>query len=179
MKLAGMIKLRKCFAGVLLFSLICTFMLQFNVQSARAGSKTIVVPEEYTTIGEAVANASPGDMVFVKSGVYHENVLIDKPLLVKGEASANTLIIGEGAVNNGNVLTLASDNVTVTGFTIKSEEYATAKQHANGVNIRGDDCTVWGNNIVDSFWGVLCPIQSYTVITGNNITGNLKEGIRF
>jgi parallel beta-helix repeat protein len=179
MKLTGTAKLRKCFTVFLLFSLICTLMLQFNLQPARAGSKTIIVPDEYSTIAEAVANASPDDTVFVKSGIYHENVLIDKPLSIMGEDSANTVIIGKGTVNNGNVLTFAADNVTVTGLTIKSEEYATAKQHANGIDIRGDDCTIWSNNIVDSFWGVLCPIQSYTLITENNITGNLKEGIRF
>jgi parallel beta-helix repeat protein len=179
MKLANMAKLRKCFAVFLLFSLMGTLMFQLNVQSARAGSKTIIVPEEYATITEAVANASPDDTVFVKNGVYHENVLIDKSLLVMGEDSENTVIIGESSVNDGNVFTLAASNVTVEGFTIKSQDYATAKQYANGVNIKGDNCTVRGNNIANTFWGVLCPMQSFTFITENNIIGNLKEGIRF
>ena len=179
MKLAGTAKLRKCFAVFLLFSLICTLMLQFGVQAARAGSKTIIVPEEYSTIAQAVANASPSDTVLVKNGVYHENVLIDKSLLLLGEDSANTVIIGANSVNNANVLTLAADNVTVEGFSIKSMNYATAKQYANGINIKGDNCTVRGNNILNTFWGVLCPIQSFTLITENSITDNLKEGIRF
>ena len=156
-----------------------TLMLCFNVQSTHAGSKTIIVPEDYSTISTAVANASPGDTLFVRNGVYPENVLIDKALLLLGEGSENTVIIGEGTVNNGNVLTLATDNVVVEGFTIKSVDYATAKQYASGVNIRGDNCTIRGNNIENTFWGVLCPIQSFTLITENNITDNLKEGIRF
>ena len=179
MKLAAMPRFRKCFAGFLLFALLGTLMFQFNAQPARAGPKTLNVPEEYSTISAAVANASPSDTVFVKNGVYHENVLIDKSLLLLGENSENTVIIGEGTVNNGNVLTLAADNVTVEGFTIKSVDYATAKQYASGVNIGGDNCTVRGNNVENTFWGVLCPIQSFTLITENNITDNLKEGIRF
>ena len=91
-------KLPKCFALFLLFTLISTLMLQFDVESARAGQKTITVPDEYSTIAEAVANASPGDTVFVKNGIYHENVWIDKSLLVVGEDSENTVVIGEGDV---------------------------------------------------------------------------------
>jgi parallel beta-helix repeat protein len=176
MNLRDAAKLRKCFALFLLLTLMAT--LQFSVQSAR-GQKTIVVPDEYSTIAGAVANALPGDTVFVKNGVYHENVRVDKSLLVVGEDCENTVVIGEGDVGDGNVFTLAADNVTVEGFTIKSIDYSTAKQYANGVNVRGDNCTVRGNNILNTFWGVLCPIQSYTLITENNITGNLKEGIRF
>ena len=179
MKLAGMPRFRKCFAGFLLFALLGTLMFQFNAQPARAGPKTLNVPEEYSTISAAVANASPSDTVFVKNGVYHENVLIDKSLLLLGENSENTVVVGEGTVNNGNVITLAANNVTVEGFTIKSMDYATAKQYANGVNIGGDNCTVRGNNVENTFWGILCPIQSFTLITENNITDNLKEGIRF
>jgi parallel beta-helix repeat protein len=179
MNLANLAKLRTGFALVLLLVLMGSLMWQFNVQSARATQKTIIVPVDYPTIGEAVANASPGDTVFVKSGTYHENVLIDKSLLIVGEDSANTVVIGEGGVNGGNVITLAANNVTVTGFTVKSADYNSVSQYANGINVKGDNCTVRGNNIENTFWGVLCAIQSFTLITENNITDNFKEGIRF
>lgn len=154
-------------------------VLQIGPRSVLASQKTITVPDDYPTIAEAVDNASPGDVVFVREGLYHENVLIDKALLLSGEDSQNTVVIGEGNINNGNVFTLAASNVTVEGFTIRSVDYSSTKQYANGVNIKGDNCTVRGNNILNNFWGVLCPIQSYTLITENNITGNHKEGIRF
>jgi parallel beta-helix repeat protein len=154
-------------------------VLQIDTRPVLASQTTITVPDDYPTISEAVVNASPGDLVFVREGLYHENVLIDKTLLIKGENSQNTMVIGEGNINNGNVFTLAASNVTVEGFTIRSIDYSSIKQYANGVNIKGDNCTVRGNNILDNFWGILCPIQSYTRITENNITENHKEGIRF
>ncbi len=130
---ANKTKLPKCSALFLFFSLVSTLIVQFSVQSVSADQKTIVVPDEYSTITEAVTNASPGDTVFVKNGVYHENVRIDKPLLVVGEDNEKTAVIGEGNVNDGNVFILAAKNVTVEGFTIKSADYSTPKQYANGV----------------------------------------------
>ncbi len=179
MNFANMTNLRKSLAAFLLFTIISVLILHFDVQSVLAGQKTILVPDEYSTIAEAVSKASPGDIVFVKNGVYYENVWIDKSLLIRGENCENTLVIGDGTLNSGNVFTLAANNVTIEGFTIKSLDYSTAKQHANGINIKGDNCTVQGNNILNNFWGVLCAIQSYTHIIENNITGNHKEGIRF
>jgi nitrous oxidase accessory protein len=179
MKLTNMAKLPTCFALFLLFTLIITLALQFDIQPAHADQKILIVPDKYSTIAQAVSKASPGDTVFVKSGIYHENVLIDKSLLVVGEDSENTMVIGEGGVYDGNVFQLAANNVTLEGFTVTSVSYSTASQYANGVNIKGDNCTVRGNNIMNNFWGVLCPIQSFTLIKENNITGNLKEGIRF
>jgi nitrous oxidase accessory protein len=179
MKLAEPVRLGTCFAVAFMLVLACTWVLQFNVQSARAVSQTIVVPEDCPTISEAITHASSGDIVLVNSGVYHENVWIDKSLSVLGEASENTVVIGEGGVNSGNVFTLAADNIILSGFTIESANYSVSSQYANGVNIKGDNCTVKGNNIRNTFWGVLCAIQSSTRISQNKITRNLKEGIRF
>jgi parallel beta-helix repeat protein len=179
MKSAKLVRLRTGFAVAFMLVLLGTLILQFNVQPVRADPKTIIVPEEHPTISEAVTHASSGDTVFVQSGIYHENVLIDRSLLILGEDSENTVVIGEGGANSGNVFTLAADGITVSGFTIRSVDYSVASQYANGVNIKGDNCTVQGNDISNTFWGVLCAIQSSTSITQNNITRNLKEGIRF
>jgi parallel beta-helix repeat protein len=173
------LRFQTCFAVAFMLVLACTWVLQFNVQSVSAVSRTIVVPQDYSTISEAVNHASSGDTVLVNSGVYHENVWIDKYLSILGEDSEKTVVIGEGGVNNGNVFTLAADNITLSGFTIESVNYSVSSQYANGVNIKGDNCKVRGNYITNTFWGVLCAIQSSTRISQNKITRNLKEGIRF
>jgi hypothetical protein len=41
-----MARLRMCFAVVLMLVLMGVLVLQFNVQSVRAGPKTMVVPEK-------------------------------------------------------------------------------------------------------------------------------------
>ena len=55
---------------------------------------TIYVPDNYDTIQEAVDNASSGDMIIVKDGVYNENVDVNVTNLTirseNGSASVST-----------------------------------------------------------------------------------------
>jgi parallel beta-helix repeat protein len=144
-------------------------------------SKTIVVPENYPTIGAAVDNALPGDTILVKSGVYNENLLINKSLTLIGEDSKNTKIMGTGGVERGQdtVVTLSADNVEISGFTIESLNYSTASYYATGISLEGDNCTITGNNIRNTYYGIFCSSQSSITISENNITSNFKDGVRF
>lgn len=77
----------------------------------------------YTTIGAAVAAASPGDVIRVARGTYHENVVIDKPLALLGQNSQNTVIDATGLLNGINVD--GYDNpglahVIVSGFAVQN-----------------------------------------------------------
>jgi pectin methylesterase-like acyl-CoA thioesterase len=59
----------------------------------KAGSRTIVVPDDYPTIQAAVDNASAGDTVFVKEGTYnysifgYDGIYIGKPISLIGQDS--------------------------------------------------------------------------------------------
>jgi len=70
----------------------------------------------YTSIQEAINNATWGDTVFVYSGTYYENVVIDKRLILRGEDRNLTIIDGS---YNDNVININSGGVQVTDFTIK------------------------------------------------------------
>ena len=55
-----------------------------------------MVPNDYPTISDAIRNASQGDTIYVKNGVYYENPVIDKSISIVGEDSENTIVIGSG-----------------------------------------------------------------------------------
>lgn len=159
--------------------------LSFGVANASsnlvAASSTIIVPDNYPTISAAVGNASKGDTILVKKGTYYENPVIDKTLSIIGEDSNVTMVVGTGGVTSGArpVFAIAADNVLVSGFTIESLNYSTAALHASGVIVSGDNCTITNNNIVGTYYGVFCSVQSQTIVSHNNITGVLKDAVRF
>jgi len=151
-----------------------------NVQNVDA-AKTIVVPDQFSTISMAIANAAAGDTIQVKSGLYYENLHIDKPLTLQGQERKTTIIIGEGGLDRGAhpVIDLNSNNIKISGFTIESQNYSTPNFYATGISVQGDQCTIINNIIQNTYIGIFCPIQSSTVIKDNRIDDNLKDGMRF
>lgn len=76
---------------------------------------TLKVPAQFATIQEAVDAAVPGDTVLVSKGTYAENVTV---------STAGLTLKGKGATIDGRYqgtcLTVAADDVTVTGFTLRN-----------------------------------------------------------
>ena len=104
---------KSTFVVLLVLSLVLLSFPQIGV--VQAESKTIVVPDDYPAIQEAVDNASEGDTVFVKSGTYYENIQIDKSLSLMGENKESTVI---NAQQEGPTIIIRQNTVTITGFTI-------------------------------------------------------------
>lgn len=92
-----------------------------------------------TTIGAAVTAAAAGDTIQVASGVYKEDVAINKSLALVGAGAANTTIDATGK-KNGITITGAS-NVTITGFTVENADAA-------GIWVTGASFVTVSNNIV-------------------------------
>jgi nitrous oxidase accessory protein len=159
--------------------ILCSVVWMLNIQTSYA-TKTLVVPQDYPTINEAVSQASTGDTVMVQKGIYRENVLISKSISLLGEDAKNTIIIGSGGGNRAFAgVTITADNVKVSGFTIESLNYTSSSLHATGINLQGDHCTITDNIIQNNYLGIFCSIQSHTKITENIISHNFKDGMRF
>ena len=116
-------------AAVILALLISLIV---GVQSAKSSSITIIVPDDYSTIQEAIGNADDGDTVFVKKGIYlideSSAIVISKTLSLIGEDPANTVIAGAASTydENGIGIRLAAPNITISGFTITKFRVAIA-----------------------------------------------------
>jgi parallel beta-helix repeat protein len=48
---------------------------------------------DFATVGAAVAAAQPGDRIRVRPGLYHEELVIDKPLEILGDGPVNDIVI--------------------------------------------------------------------------------------
>ncbi len=146
--------------------------------------RTLVVPDDYAQVSWALGNATAGDTVYVKSGTYNERgFVIDEPLSLIGEDSSNTILIGgvNGIRGGGSTISIRADNVTVSGFTIKSYNFPTPAWYFFGIYAGGNNCKVTGNiieNCAVGIWndGSAANISS-TTISGNLIRENLYTGI--
>ena len=165
---------------ILLIAVFLVGSIIFNFQ-VTIGSKTSIVPDNYLTINEAIENAFPGEIIFVKEGIYYENLVVDKSIKLIGENPSNTIIIGKGDVESGEqtVVTLSAEQIEISGFTIKSQNYSKSSFYATGISIEADNCKIINNIICNTYYGIFCSVQSNITISKNQILSNLKDGIRF
>jgi len=122
--------------ALFLLLIICIAVISvLEIGIVKAESKTIVVPDEYSTIQEAINAANEGDTIFVKKGIYHEETLeISKPLSLLGEDAKETeiyfvpplvdkQILGATIKVRSTALSINADEVTISDFTFNSKEY--------------------------------------------------------
>ena len=148
----------------------------FTFLEVEAETKTIVVPDDYSTIQEAVSNAVDGDTVLVKNGIYpvdeNTTIVINKTLFLIGEDPANTVILGASSTydENGFAIRLAAPNITISGFTITKFKVAIVivNYHAEPYP---SGCKIINNNIVNNSEGIR-PQRNDLLISKNNITRN-------
>jgi nitrous oxidase accessory protein len=93
--------------------LFCFLMVLFG-SHLRAGTITVCSSCEVKTIKEGIAVAADFDTLLIKKGTYKEfNIQVNKPLTLVGENYP--VIDGE---DQGEILTIVSDNVTIDGLFI-------------------------------------------------------------
>jgi nitrous oxidase accessory protein len=170
----------------------------FSTLTVEAEVRMIVVPEDYSTIQEAIDNAAEGDTVFVKNGVYivdeNTTIVISKTLSLIGEDPANTMILGAFSMypDNDIAIRLAAPNITLSNFTITNCRVAIAivnyyaepypagckiihnniVNNSEGIRPQRNDLLISKNNITKNQGGITGYNTENVIITGNNITEN-------
>ncbi|UCF12379.1 MAG: hypothetical protein JSW06_10135 [Thermoplasmatales archaeon] len=93
---------------------------------AGAIPSTVSVIEKMTTftsfkspgyIQDLINNASSGDTIYIPSGTYYENIIINKSISLVGEDKETTIIDGSGT---GDVVYVSADWVNIAGLRCKS-----------------------------------------------------------
>ncbi|MEA2054594.1 MAG: carboxypeptidase regulatory-like domain-containing protein, partial [Candidatus Thermoplasmatota archaeon] len=128
-------------------------------------------PNNYTSIQDAIDNASSGDTVFVynDSSPYNENVVVNKSITLIGEDKETTIIDGGGI---DNAVTVTPDNVTMQRLSVKNGGDAgiLIDYYVSGAHI--SDC-----NLYDNYNGIELDWECSDNFISNNSFWNNTHGI--
>ena len=138
------------------------------------GEWDMVVPDDYDSIQKAIDNVGPenGYRIFVRSGTYKENVVIDTDgVILHGENKETTIIDSQ---NNGHVLRLDSSYNNISGFTIQNSR----TDHAGLYFDVSSGNQVFDNKIMNNQGSGQFLYRSHANnITKNNMVDNSQHGI--
>lgn len=149
-------------------AVVAVLLLCISVSFA---AKKIVVPVDFPTIHSALGEADEGDTVFVRNGMYRENIAMVDGVVLMGEDMTQTIIDG-GRLGP---CVVGADNATITGFTIMNG--------LTGILCKNTRPTIERNLIIDNKGTgihalVSLPDINNNVIYRNEWTGVFLEGAR-
>ena len=120
-----------------------------------ASAKTIYIPDDYAKIQWAVDNATAGDTIIVRDGIYTENIKVNNSVTIKSLSDNPSDTIIQANDRSHHVFEVHADNVTISGFTIKNARSTAGLPGGAtppaGVYLRSDNCTI-SNNIFERNW---------------------------
>jgi len=171
--------------------MICLVPLA-SVQRSQGPSmlNVLKVPEDFATVQEAIDNAASGDLILVAAGTYYEQLTIDKPLTLNSENKTTTIIDGN---TSGVCMRITSDNVVVTGFTIRNALIGVVVQDSSGSRITENIVTqtlresivlnrtrtsiVANNTLIDNTEGIHLVLSTNNTISQNVVSNSVDFGI--
>jgi len=155
---------------VFLAAAIC-IALPFPVNAA---SRTIVVPDDYSTIALAIQNAAEGDTIFIKKGKHEgpisQTVVVNKTISLVGEDARDTILNLHPRWVEGWFFTIpsyyeapldiAANDIVISGLTITSD--------GGSISITGNRARIIGCIIKT---GLRIDAGFYNEITENTLSG--------
>jgi len=125
---------------------------------------------DYTNIQEAIDASEPGGVVFVYHGDYEENIVINKPITLKGIKRSPPSILSGGGYNKYSIKVIDTNNVYISDFIIQNEDYG-------GISLDNSrNCEIFDNKITrNKGSGITIEFGSSNNIIYNNVIGDVRD----
>ncbi len=152
---------------------IIFFIVYFLVTTLATAQKEIKVCDTctFTSLKKAIASATSGDTIFVKPGSYKEyNVVIDKPLTIKGEKFP--VIDGE---DKGEIIRVMADNVTIDGLFIINVGTSYTSDHAAIRVVQSENFLIQNVVLEKLFFGIYIEKSNNGKVYHNKVIGDAQD----
>ncbi len=128
----------------------------------------------YTTIQAAIDNANAGDEIHVDSGIYYENVLVNKQLILKGvDTGAGKPIVDAKGIYSA--ITLSAGQTTLEGFVAANSSSPSIT--LAGILVRSDNNILKNNTATLNGAGIFLDSSNNNILSNNNVSSNSNYGI--
>lgn len=157
-----------------------TAILVFLITLGTSQAATITVCDcracgcQYLDIQEAIGRAQPGDTVRVRSGSFHTNVEVNKPIILRGERWKGRDLPFIDAGGLGSAITVSADGATVEGM--RAANSGNQSKDA-GIRVLSNNNTIKDNKAWECRAGILFEGSGNNVVISNEAVENLY-GIR-
>jgi len=127
-------------------------------------------------IKDGIDNAFDGDTVFVYSGTYFENLIVNKSIKLQGEDKNSTIIDGKRTLHT--LINIKKDGAQIIGFTLKNT-ILDSYPPGEGIEIESNFNLISNNIIEDNIYGIFTWDEGrYNNISENLIINNHGDGMR-
>jgi len=130
-----------------------------------AQQKKITVPNDFPTIQRALGEADEGDTVYVRNGVYKENITLVDDVILMGQDKKSTIIDGRRKAP----VVMGADGAVIANFTIRNG--------TTGILCKNTRPIIRDNIIMDNKGTGVHALVTLPDITNNVIYRNLWTGI--
>lgn len=154
-----------------IFFIVASVFLILSAGSAAARRITVGDGDyrDYSSIQAAVDAATAGDIVYVYSGLYMENVDLEKEITIRSISGTPENFIIKAKDPGDHVFHVKANNVTISGFSIKG---ASDPEKA-GIFLESTRGTMISNNRVsDNRLGIYLSDSNTNMLNVNNVSGN-------
>lgn len=139
-----------------------------SVLSALAVTRQVCSSCTHASFQQAYAISAEGDTIMIMGGQYSvENIVVDKSITLIGKEGATF-----SAASGGEILTIASDGVTIEGLTFSGVQTNYLKENA-GIRIRrSNNFRIINCQFDQCFFAIYLERAKHGVVEGNKILGN-------
>lgn len=150
---------------------LVVLLAYFSCLTTQANTITVCKKCAVTTIKSAITKASEHDTILVKKGTYKEfNLVVDKPLTIKGENFP--IIDGE---DQGEIIRIVSDNVTIDGLFIINVGTSYTSDHAAIRVVRSEHFLIQNVVLEKLFFGIYLEKSNNGKVYHNKIIGDAQN----